>query len=111
MQPEGHDDVRVRFWLGGGGSVAGGRGREDGMKKGEVSWQEKMWDPERRLGKLGVGGPILPRSESTALPHFYCLIYAPGDHVGRGLVEICREETHTHTKSNQRICVKQGKTF
>lgn len=41
--------------------MRGGRGH--GRKEGG-------WDPERDAWEVGVGGPILPRSESTALPHF-----------------------------------------
>lgn len=65
-----------------------------------MAGEKKKWDPERLLGKLGVGGPVLPRSQSTTLPHFYCLIYAPGDHEGRDLVEICKKETHMQNHIN-----------
>lgn len=70
MQPEGHDDVRVRFRLRLGGGWGGGVER-DGMRGGRCHGRkEGGWDPERDAWEVGVGGPILPRSESTALPHF-----------------------------------------
>lgn len=37
-------------------------------EKEEVSWQEKEWDPNRRLGKLGVGGPVFPKVSINDTP-------------------------------------------
>lgn len=70
----GDDDVRVRFRLGEGRKKWYGR-RGSGI-------QRSVW-------VIGGGGPVLQRSQSAALPHFYCLIYTPSDHVGSSLVEIC----------------------
>lgn len=76
----GGDDERVRFGL--------GEGRGGVGMRGEVGWQEERWDPEERLGNWGWWSNP-PRSKSAALPHFYCLIYTPSDHIGSSLVEIC----------------------
>lgn len=60
-----------------------------------MGWQEE------RLGGQGCG-PILSRSKSAALPNFYRLIYAPGDHVRSGLVEICGAKE----KKQNRVTIK-----
>lgn len=42
------------------------------------------------IQRKGRGNGIQGEFKSTALPHFYCLIYASSDHIGRSLVEIQR---------------------
>lgn len=93
MQLNDDGQVEVRWRLG------GVRGR--GSSEEETAWQEEKWESEERLHKVGgVAGPI--RSESAALPHFNCLIYAPGEHVGRSLVEICRRYDRSSEESKRK---------
>lgn len=54
-------------------------------------WNEayRRWGERRWGGNWDGGGPIfLGLIGSATLPHFYCLIYAPGDNIRRILVEI-----------------------
>lgn len=43
-----------------------------------------------------------PWSKSAALPHFYCLIYTPSDHVGCSPVKICGRHKRSSEQRKER---------
>lgn len=56
-------------------------------------------------------GPILSRSKSATLPNFYRLIYAPGDHIRSGLVEICGAKEKKHNRVTIKLTTVTLTTF